>query len=368
MKSITRDSIGPSRPAIRRRTSRSRHAGILAALVLITGLFAWMPGPVLSAAQAANSGVILMYHRFGEDDYPTTSVTVDQLEAHIRELQSGTYTVMPLSEMIDAVRAGTPLPERAVAITIDDAYRSIYEVAWPRFREAGLPFTVFVSTGGVDSGLPDIMTWDQLREIQKGGAAIEAHTVSHLHMADADASENRAEIEESTQRIAVEIGVKPRFFAYPYGEASDAVKEVVTAAGFDVAFGQHSGAVYAQADMLYLPRFPINMSFGGADRFRQVINTLPLALTDILPANPTLTQNPPNFGFTLPARRSDADGLACYHSAFGRLSNLERLGDTRVEIRFGKKFPEGRNRINCTAPGPNGRWRWFGMQYYVPAE
>lgn len=308
-----------------------------------------------------------MYHRFGEAAFPSTSVSVEQLDEHIRELQSGSYTVMPLAEMIDALRAGTPLPDRAVAITIDDAYRSVYDVAWPKFREAGLPFTVFVSTGGVDSGAPGLMTWDHLREMQKGGAAIEAHTVSHLHMADADIEENRSEVMESTLRIASEIGVKPRFFAYPYGEASDAVKGVVSAAGFDVAFGQQSGPLYPQADMLYLPRFPINMSFGGADRFRQVINTLPLALTDVLPANPTLEKNPPNFGFTLPAKRGEADGIACYHSSFGRLTEMEKLGDSRIEIRFAEPFPEGRNRINCTAPGPNGRWRWFGMQYYVAA-
>lgn len=321
----------------------------------------------VSSAQAANSGVVIMYHRFGESAFPTTSVTVEQLDEHISELQSGSYTVMPLAEMVDALRAGTPLPDRAVAITIDDAYRSVYDVAWPRFRDAGLPFTVFVSTGGVDTGAPGIMTWDHLREMQKGGAAIEAHTISHLHMADATAEENRNEVVESTLRIASEIGVKPRFFAYPYGEASDAVKEVVTEAGFTVAFGQQSGPLYPQADMLYLPRFPINMSFGGPDRFRQVINTLPLALTDVLPSNPMLTENPPNFGFTLPAKKSEADGIACYHSSFGRLTQMEKLGESRIEIRFDEAFPEGRSRINCTAPGPNGRWRWFGMQYYVPS-
>lgn len=336
--------------------------GILAVFSVIAPFFA------TSAALAANSGVVLMYHRFGEDAFPSTSVSEEQLDAHIKELQSGRYTVMALTDMVDALRAGTPLPDRAVAITIDDAYRSIYDVAWPKFKEAGLPFTVFVSTGGVDQGLPGIMTWDQLREIHQGGASIETHTVSHLHMADATTAENEREVAESAQRIIDEIGAKPRFFAYPYGEASDAVKAVVSAAGYEVAFGQHSGPLYGQADMLYLPRFPVNMSFGGADRFRQVINTLPLALTDILPSNPMLEQNPPNFGFTLPAQKSDADGLACYHSSFGRLNDLEKLGESRVEIRFDGAFPEGRNRINCTAPGPNGRWRWFGMQYYVPAE
>ena len=319
-------------------------------------------------ALAASSGVIIMYHRFGEDRYPSTSVTVEQLESHIRELQSGTYAVMPLAEMIDAVRQGTPLPERAVAITVDDAYKSLYEVAWPRLRDAGLPFTVFVATGSVDRNAPDTMTWGQLRELHDGGVEIGSQTVSHLHMADADDETNRTELKTSARRIGEEIGRKPRFFAYPYGEASAAAKALVEATGYETAFGQHSGAIYQKADFLYLPRYPVNMAFGGIDRFRRVVNTLALEVTDVSPDDPRIGRNPPDFGFTLPADPQQAVGLACYHSVFGALDSLQRLGARRVEIRFDRVFPPGRNRINCTAPGPSGRWRWFGMQYYVPSE
>ena len=335
----------------------------------------WIVGLLLCAAVfggwpafAASSGVIIMYHRFGEDRYPSTSVTVEQLESHIRELQSGTYTVMPLAEMVASVRQGTPLPDRAVAITVDDAYRSLYEIAWPRFRDADLPFTVFVATGSVDRRAPDTMTWGQLRELHAAGVEIGSQTVTHLHMADAGDTTNRAELADSARRIEEETGTKPRFFAYPYGEASAAVKTLVLETGFETAFGQHSGAIYQKADFLYLPRYPINMAFGGIDRFRRVVNTLPLEVTDISPDDPKIGRNPPDFGFTLPANPQQSVGLACYHSAFGVLDSLQRLGERRIEIRFDRAFPAGRNRINCTAPGPTGRWRWFGMQYYVPSE
>ena len=270
--------------------------------------------------------------------------------------------------MITAIREGTPLPDRAVAITVDDAFKSLYEVAWPRFKEAGLPITVFVSTGPTDRGMADAMTWDQLRDLHAGGAEIAAHTVSHLHMADASESVNREEISNSALRIATEIGEKPVFFAYPYGEASAQALDLVVEAGFEVAFGQHSGVVYKGANLLYLPRYPINVAFGGLDRFRRVINTLPLAVTDVSPEDPKIGRNPPDFGFTLPENTRESLGLACYHSAFGPLEGMQRLGARRIEIRFDKPFPEGRNRINCTAPGPTGRWRWFGMQYYVSPQ
>jgi hypothetical protein len=95
---------------------------------------------------------------------------------------------------------------------------------------------------------------------------------------------------------------------------------------------------------------------------------LPLHATDVTPDNPNLgapeMENPPAFGFTLAADVAwDAD-IACYHSDTGKVAQMERLGP-RLELRFDKPFPTGRTRINCTVPTPEGRWRWFGMQYYL---
>ncbi|HEC91025.1 MAG TPA: chitin deacetylase, partial [Alphaproteobacteria bacterium] len=45
---------------------------------------------------------------------------------------------------------------------------------------------------------------------------------------------------------------------------------------------------------------------------------------------------------------------------------VEVLAGVRVEIRAKTPFPNGRTRLNCTLPGPDGRWRWFGRQFYKP--
>ena len=71
------------------------------------------------AAKAAQSAVIIMYHRFGEGKYPTTSITLETIDAHIRELTNGRYTVWPLKRIVEAVRAGETLPERTVGISIN---------------------------------------------------------------------------------------------------------------------------------------------------------------------------------------------------------------------------------------------------------
>ena len=93
----------------------------------------------LSQAVAAESAVILMYHRFGEDKYPSTNIRLDQFDAHLEKLASGDYTVLPLDKIIRHMQNGIDLPDRTVAITIDDAYLSVFTEAWPRLEAKGFP-------------------------------------------------------------------------------------------------------------------------------------------------------------------------------------------------------------------------------------
>lgn len=318
------------------------------------------------AVQAGDTASVVTYHRFGETRYPATNIRLEQFDAHIEELTSGKYAVLPLTEIVAALLQGRGLPDRAVAITIDDAFRSVYTEAWPRLRAAGLPFTLFVATESVGQGLPDFMTWDQIREMRDGGVTIGAHSHSHLHMVEATLRENRHEIETSNGIFQRELGMVPTLFAYPFGEASLAIMRLVKDSGYTAAFGQHSGAMDASLPHFYLPRFPLNEGHGSLDRLRLVLNALPLPVTDITPANPLVPPdgNPPAYGFTLDRRLGRASRLACYASHTGK-AQLERIGERRVEVRVEKPFPKGRSRINCTLPGPSGRWYWLGNQFYV---
>ena len=315
---------------------------------------------------AANSAVILMYHRFGETEYPTTNISIKQFEEHIAELKSGPYTVLPVPEIVAALRDGKSLPDRTIGITIDDAYRSIYPVAWPRLKAAGLPFTIFVSTDAIDQHLPALMTWDQLRELNRQGVTIGAHSASHLHMIEAGEERDRKELKDSNGRFSDELGRPPTLFAYPYGEASLATERLAREAGYVAAFGQHSGVMDKTSDMFFLPRFALNENFGGLARFKLVINALPLPVKEITPADSTFTSKaPPILGFTVAGDIADLDRLTCFVSDEGRVP-IERLGKYRIEVRPHHTLPEGRSRMNCTMPTDGGRWRWWGRLLYVP--
>ena len=317
------------------------------------------------AAIAADSAVILIYHRFGEDKYPSTSVTIAQFEAHIEHLASGGYSVLPVPEILAAIDAGRPLPERTVGITVDDATRSTFVEAWPRLERAGLPFTVFVSTDPVDQGHAGIMSWDELRQLAAAGVTIGNHSAAHGHMWQGDDAGNRADLLRAKRRIAEELGVDAALFAYPYGEWSGAVRALVAALGFSAAFGQHSGVVAAHSDRLNLPRFALNESYGAIDRFRLIVDTVPLGARDVTPVDRIMAENPPTVGFTIEPPLSRRNSLACYASG-GVAAVLEHKDGGRVEVHFDRPFPTGRARLNCTAPAEGGRWHWFGLQFVAP--
>lgn len=336
------------------------------ALVILAAI-----SPIFFATPAlaqSDSAVVVMYHRFGDDRFPTTNINLEQFEAHIQELLTGGYTVLPTTEIIRRQQSGEKLPDRTVGITIDDAYETVYTEAWPRLRDAGLPFTLFISTDPVDRDFEDMMSWDQIREMVNAGVTIGAHTVTHLHMPDYGVERLGDELAASNKRLQAELGITPTIFAYPYGEASSAVISQVKKYGYVAAFGQHSGAFDRGDFAHYLPRFPLNEKFGDMGRFKTAVNALSLSATDITPEDMTVAASAtaPAMGFTIRDPLPRLDELSCFLSHEGK-AEIIRLGDARFEVRVATPFPAGRTRLNCTLPGSGvnaGRWHWFGQQYY----
>jgi peptidoglycan/xylan/chitin deacetylase (PgdA/CDA1 family) len=322
-------------------------------------------GLAVGPAQAADSAVVVTYNRFDDSRFPAANTRLEQLDAHIAELKGGGYWVLPLPQVVDALQRGQQLPDKAVAITIDDTWHSTWAVAWPRLKAAGLPFTLFVVTDEIDRGGADRLSWDQLREMVASGlVTVASKGASHPHLPALPAAAVAEDLARARARLVAELGQPPELFAWPYGEMSREAAQAVRDAGFKAAFGQHSGPVWGRSDWFFLPRFALNETYGEAERFRLAVRSLPLPAVDVTPDDPKLGSNPPAFGFTLNPEIPGTDWLACYTSHEGR-AVIERLGP-RIEVRMTKPLPQGRSRVNCTAPTLEGRWRWFGWQFYIP--
>lgn len=322
-----------------------------------------------------NSAVVFMYHRFGEDLYPSTSVRLEQFEAQLDFLDKNEFNVWPLERIVSAIQDDQAIPPKTVAITVDDAYTSVYTAAYPRMKERGWPMTVFVATDDVDSGREAYMDWDQMRAMQESGLVDFAnHSASHDYLVRRDVDKEvlkeweqrmRNDVTKAQRRLQEELGEgvneNPRLYAYPYGEYSTRLAELITELGY-IAFGQHSGALGSVDDPRALPRFPINEQFGGIDDFRLRARTLPLPVKNMEPFEPILEgNNPPRMRITLTPDDDVAVGrLSCFASGQGRME-LEWLDDQRTTFTVQAEEPlsEGRARYNCTAPQRDGSGRYF---------
>ena len=49
---------------------------------------------ISEASNIKNSATVFMYHKFGVSKYPSTSVTIDQLNDHINELTKDKYNIL----------------------------------------------------------------------------------------------------------------------------------------------------------------------------------------------------------------------------------------------------------------------------------
>lgn len=341
-------------------------------LIVLTLLLPVLSGP---AAPAADSAVVLMYHRFGEDRYPSTSVRTDQFKAQLELLSRDGHTVLPLSGLLAALREGKRLPPKSVVITVDDAYRSIYTVAYPMLREYGFPFTVFVSTDPVDNGSPDYMTWDQMREMARGGASFANHGAGHLSVIaefEGETEDDRigravADVEKCRKRLSAEVEPVPGVFAYPYGEFDGRIADVLRGMGY-ICFGQHSGAVGTGSDRRALPRFAIAEAYSDIDEFRVKVMSLPMPVEACIPWEPVVDVRRPVIDVTLGETDARLDELACFVGGQGRVPVRWIEPGKRFQVSPKNPLAPGRNRVNCTVPRSDGRYFWFSHPWFLTAS
>jgi len=330
------------------------------------------PCAILPAATGTPHGVVFMYHRFDENRYPTTNIRIGQFESQLNYLQREGFTVWPLRRLLDAVFNGKEVPDKTVALTVDDAYLSVYRHAYPIIRKHGLPLTVFVSSDAVDRGLGGYMSWEQMREMQRHGVDFANHGAAHAHLQERREGEDdaawrqrvTADIRRAQQRIDAELGDQGmKLIAYPYGEFNCALGKLVREMGF-IGLGQHSGAIGPLSRREALPRFPINEHYSTLDPFALKAASLPLPVATQLPREPQLqAENPPSLTLELaPGHEALSGSIHCFLGNGTPLEVLSRRSGS-ITVRAPAQLRQGRSRYNCTAAAGNGRYYWFSQPW-----
>jgi peptidoglycan/xylan/chitin deacetylase (PgdA/CDA1 family) len=319
--------------------------------------------------QTALAGQVntFIYHRFDEDRYPSTNISAEIFKQQLDYIQEHDITVLGLPEIVARLRSGEALPDQAVALCVDDAYRSFYDVAMPLLRKYQFPVTLFVNTDAVGSN--GYLNWSELQELVAQGVEIGNHTASHAYLVEMRAGESveqwrqrvRADITRAQQALQQNLGIEATLFAYPYGEYSDKVVALVEKMGFAAAFAQQSGVMHSGHNLYTLPRFPMGGPFASFSGFVNKLEMEPLIVTEVKPFDPVIRTNPPQLQLTLREVSAPAAVINCFVQGDNRcwVEKLSEQGPGNYLVRAEQPLQGRRNKYTLTFQGQDGAWQWY---------
>jgi peptidoglycan/xylan/chitin deacetylase (PgdA/CDA1 family) len=197
--------------------------------------------------------VIFGYHRFVNSiRHPDTEITPAAFEAQMKELKDKSVSVIGLQDFLAWKRGEKAIPARSAILTLDDGWKSQYEVAWPILKKYGYPHTMFIYTEGVRGGHyggGEAISWEQLAEMRDAGVDIQAHSETHPDLRkpyDKIAKKKLSppeyeqwlenEIGRSKRTLEEKLGIRVNCFAVPYGNINDRVREVAKKEGYEAVF------------------------------------------------------------------------------------------------------------------------------------
>ena len=313
---------------------------------------------------SSDEGVLsIMYHRFNEFKYPSTNISMDVFKKHVELIFDANLSFYHPKKFENEFNL--PKKEKRVLLTVDDAFQSFYDHAWPYLKKNQIPFVLFVSTEPV--GNNGYMNWDQIKEIESSGfGVIGHHSHSHDYLIDKSEEIFLNDIKTSNLIFKEKLGYVPTLFSYPFGEYSGFMRDYISQ-NFKIAFGQHSGIIDINKNRYELPRFPINEKYGEIKRFKSIINYYPLEYKNLEPEEKKLSKenNPPKFKVKFFDDQKNIENISCYSNEGDKWmkSNI-KLVEKELTIEFREPFLPRRGRINCSV-NDDGKWRWFGTQFII---
>ena len=194
--------------------------------------------------------LVLCYHAVSPSWPAGLSVTPERLERQLSGLLARDYRGVSFHDAVHGTGR-----EPTLAVTFDDAYRSVIELAGPILRRLEIPGTVFAPTAlvgterpmswpGIDGWIDGPhehelvpMSWDELGELASEGWEIGSHSRTHPRLPELRGTELGEALERSRAECESRLGRPCRSLAYPFGDHDAAVVEAARNAGYTAAGG-----------------------------------------------------------------------------------------------------------------------------------
>jgi peptidoglycan/xylan/chitin deacetylase (PgdA/CDA1 family) len=189
--------------------------------------------------------LVLCYHALSERWPADFAVSPAQLEQQLRHLLDRGFRGVTFTAAVTGPQSG-----RTVAVTFDDAYRSVLELAFPILDRLGLPATIFAPTAYVGSGRPMEwpgidewaggphspellpLSWEELRQVADAGWEVGSHSHTHPRLTQVDDTELERELGESREECERRLQRPCTSIAYPFGDVDERVVTAAARSGY----------------------------------------------------------------------------------------------------------------------------------------
>lgn len=210
---------------------------------------------------------VLGYHDFSKNERETAMrIRTSKFREQMEEIKKSGVPVISMAEFIAWKDEGASIPKKAIVITLDDGWKSVYTDAYPVLKELGFPFTLYLYKDYVDGG-GKALTTEMIREMMANGATIGSHSVSHPFPQAVKRSRKKGaelydkfldvEMRESKDYLEDKFKQPVTTYAYPGGYFTEEMLLKAEQVGYGHLFTVQPGKVKRSAPNNILPRYVI---------------------------------------------------------------------------------------------------------------
>jgi len=186
---------------------------------------------------------VLCYHKFSKTKDDKMTVTERNFKEQMQFLKEHGFRVITLDQLVEFINFEGQIPQRSVVITIDDGWRSAYDIAYPILERYGYPATIFVYTDMI-VGSSSTLSYELLKTMSENGIDIQCHTKTHRNLNRKSKEESFTDYFEAIEReltfcreiIKQKLNINVKYLAYPYGETNRLVIALLMKLGYKGAF------------------------------------------------------------------------------------------------------------------------------------
>ncbi len=218
---------------------------------------------------------VLVYHALMDAEDPGAHfvhVLKEEFSRQMQWLYEQGYKTLSLDELYEAITGKHEIPDKAVVLTFDDGYSSLFTHATPVLQKYGFKAVLFLTTGavGCDSYkcLPNCelypaddrpLNWDELLQMKASCWDIQAHGHRHFAHADLSPTELEQEIMDCNKSIKAHLGHIPRYYCYPYGSYTVGTLRGITKLNMKAAFSVQPGFASRKSDIRRIFRIGVDI-------------------------------------------------------------------------------------------------------------